>query len=476
MKQQQSRADQDENLIRIGACGIAALLCCVAMLATAAPTVYPTGTTIYDPERAWNGYTVFILPDQGAVVVDMNGNTLKHWDNFVGGSGGPARVLPGGYAMGPGSIRSPHQESNNLLQVDFDGNVVWSFDRSEQIETAEGESFWSARQHHDWQREDLPVGYYSPEATPDSNNGRTLVLVHKNHINPEVSDRTLEDDRLIEVSWDGEISWDWLAADHVDGFGFSGEARETIRRSPNFSNGRGSTDWLHINSATWLGPNRWYDGGDERFNPQNVIISSRQANIVAIVSRATGEIVWRIGPDYRATEGEREIRQIIGQHHPHIIPKGLPGAGNILVFDNGGAAGYGYADPNAPGGVNSVGRSSSRVLEFNPVTLEVVWSYSIAGRDAFRFFSHYVSAAQRLENGNTMITEGADGRLFEITPEGEIVWEYVSPYVDETQPGPGLNMIYRAYRMPYHWIPQLEQPRERRVVPPNLSEFRIAPE
>ena len=73
-----------------------------------------------------------------------------------------------------------------------------------------------------------------------------------------------------------------------------------------------------------------------------------------------------------------------------------------------------------------------------------------------------------------MITEGADGRIFEVTAEGEIVWEYISPYFGEERPD--RNMIYRAYRMPYDWIPQLEKPEERAVRPPALKDFRIEPQ
>ena len=64
---------------------------------------------------------------------------------------------------------------------------------------------------------------------------------------------------------------------------------------------------------------------------------------------------------------------IIGSHHTHIIPKGLPGEGNVLVFDNGGAAGFGDPNPGAPDGTWNALRDSSRVLEINPVTLELVW-------------------------------------------------------------------------------------------------------
>ena len=102
----------------------------------AAPTVYPTGTTIYQPDKTWNGYTVFIaLEDIGAVVVDMNGNTVKLWTGYSGGAGGPARLLPGGYVLAGGPNRPGHQESNALIQMDWDGNVVWQFDNTEQIET-----------------------------------------------------------------------------------------------------------------------------------------------------------------------------------------------------------------------------------------------------------------------------------------------------------------------------------------------------
>src|SRR5438132_1456598 len=113
---------------------------------------------------------------------------------------------------------------------------------------------------------------------------------------------------------------------------------------------------------------------------------------------------------------------------PHLIPKGLPGAGNLLVFDNGGASIYGDGNPVAPTGANVVARINSRVLEINPVTFEKIWEYSISGQERFLFASHYVSSAQRLPNGNTLIDEGADGRLFEVTSAKEIVWEYVNPY------------------------------------------------
>ena len=118
-----------------------------------AQTVYPTGTTIYDPDRSWNGFTVLSpLGTQAVLVIDMNGTVVKRWDGFNNSAGGPARVLPGGHVIAASGARPPHQESLELIQRDFDGKVVWQFDRGEQITTRQG-MVWSARQHHDWQRE-----------------------------------------------------------------------------------------------------------------------------------------------------------------------------------------------------------------------------------------------------------------------------------------------------------------------------------
>ena len=279
----------------------------------------------------------------------------------------------------------------------------------------------------------------------------------------------LEDDRIIEITWEGEIVWEWVASDHIEELGFDAPARAAIKAAPGFNAARGGFDWLHLNSATYLGPNQWFDAGDSRFAPGNVIVSSRQASLLAIIGR-DGSLVWRLGPDFSQSEELRAIRQIIGQHHAHLIPKGLPGEGNLLVFDNGGASGYGFTNPIAPAGSGAFVRPNSRVLEINPVTLALVWSYTAPGQ----FFASNISGAQRLANGNTLITEGTTGRVFEVTSDGAIVWEHVSPLFARGGPGPRpTNSVYRAYRLPYEWIPQLERPEEKAVTPPALGEFAL---
>jgi hypothetical protein len=442
------------------------------------PTVYPTGVTIYDPERSWSGYTIFQAAGVGALLIDMNGREVQLWKGL---QGFPNKLLPGGHVFGSTGERNPAhglQDQVDLVQVDWEGKIVWRFDRLERIEDPGEAPRWLARQHHDFQRQGNPVGYYAPGQEPLVDRGSTLLLVHENVRNPKISDELLLDDKIVEVTWDGKIVWEWRAHEHFDELGFDETAREVLRRDPNVRPaGGGVGDWLHINSLSVLGPNRWHDAGDSRFHPDNLIWSSREANILAIVSRRTGAIVWQLGPRYDTSDALTQLGWIIGQHHAHLIPQGLPGAGNLLVFDNGGWAGYGANHPASPTGRRNVLRDHSRVLEIDPTTLAIVWQYTpkdagfVQPLDASRFYSPFISSAQRLPNGNTLITEGSNGRIFEVTREHDIVWEYLSPYWGTGQHN--LNMVYRAYRAPYEWIPQREKPVQVPIRKLDRKTFRV---
>lgn len=463
------------------------------------PRVYPTGVTSYDPERAYNGLTVFPSA-KGALLIDMAGNEVQLW---AGLSGFPNKILPGGYVLGSTGKRDPqhgYQDQLDLVQVDWDGHIVWRFAGTEEVRDPGEKPRFLARQHHDFQREGSSTGYYAPDAEPLTDSGKTLLLTHENRREPSVTDNLLLDDKFIEIDWDGTITWQWRALDHLDELGFDETQRNVIFRHPSLvPAGGGVGDWLHINSLSYLGPNKWYDAGDERFHPDNLIWDSRNANILAIISKRTGEIVWRLGPNFRdrdplvdgpigstvdqfrlnllplPSQTVQDSPYIIGQHHLHLIPRGLPGEGNLLVFDNGGWGGYGQVTGISPTGVKSERRAFSRVLEFDPVTLDVVWQYTAgdAGRrNLSDFYSPFISSAQRLPNGNTLITEGSDGRIFEVTPEHETVWEYINPYYSSFR-GRTLNMVYRAYRVPYQWVPQVTNPSEDAVVPPDISTFRV---
>ena len=121
-------------------------------------------------------------------------------------------------------------------------------------------------------------------------------------------------------------------------------------------------------------------------------------------------------------------------------------------------------------------RNFSRVLEVDPVSFEIKWQYGpeeagfIIPHTAPNFHSPMVSSAQRLPGGNTLITEGNSGRVFEITPDHELIWEYISPYWGKLM---NINMVYRAYRVPYEWVPQLDLPEEVPIERVDVTAYRL---
>jgi outer membrane protein assembly factor BamB len=198
-------------------------------------------------------------------------------------------------------------------------------------------------------------------------------------------------DYLVEFTKDGKKVWEWRTWDHLD----PGEYP-----IPLIQNER--SEWTHGNAIAELA-----DG--------NLLVSFRNISTVVKIDRNSGRIVWKLGAP-----------PLSGQHAPAPLPDG-----NILIFDNGPTR----LDQTFP---------SSRVIEVNPATNEIVWKY----QDANRFYSDRISNAQRLPNGNTLINEGMFGRFFEVTPAGEVVWEYVNPFFGPAnRPAQAqTNSVFRVYR------------------------------
>ena len=220
----------------------------------------------------------------------------------------------------------------------------------------------------------------------------------------------LLDDVIYEVDWDGDIVWEWKVSDHFEELGFDAIARNLMYRDPNYYTGFGNShiagDWVHTNSMSVLGPNRWYDAGDERLpSRQHHRGRPRSQHQFSSSPRLPGKIVWKLGPDYDNSPEAKAIGWIIGQHHCHMVPRGLPGEGNILIFDNGGWGGYDVPNPGSPTGVKAALRDHSRVLEIDPVAMKIVWQYTpteagfLAPMDCNRFYrplhQRYAAPAQR---------------------------------------------------------------------------------
>ncbi|MEJ2647654.1 MAG: aryl-sulfate sulfotransferase [Sedimentisphaerales bacterium] len=199
---------------------------------------------------------------------------------------------------------------------------------------------------------------------------------------------------LHEVDPKGKVVWEWIAHDHLD-----------VKAFP-ICPLCGRHEWLHVNALDVL-PN------------DDVMISCHTQSKLIIIDKKTKKVKWESAKDIRLAH----------QHDPTTLENG-----NILVFDNG------------------LHRKNSlipctRVLEIDKVSNSIVWEYMET--NPCTFYGGFISGAQRLPNGNTLICVGPKGRFFEVTKEGEVVWEYINPFFDINVGIPARgrhNMVFRAHR------------------------------
>ena len=238
-----------------------------------------------------------------------------------------------------------------------------------------------------------------------------VLLVCYGIVPPEIAERVtgglpgtehawgIDGDYLQELTTDGQVVWEWRAWEHLD------PVNDGI---PWPMDERGA--WTHANGVA-----EWPNG--------DICLSFRNISQVITISRQTGDIVWKLGSP-----------PLSGQHAPKPLLNG-----HLLLFDNGPHR----VDESFP---------YSRVLELDVPSQQIVWEYHEPRLSDF--FSPRIGNAQRLPNGNTLINEGWFGRFFEVTPEGDVVWEYVNPYFVAVPPNPvvgvtastEVNQVFRAYR------------------------------
>jgi hypothetical protein len=195
-------------------------------------------------------------------------------------------------------------------------------------------------------------------------------------------------DTIVEVTPDGRTVWEWHACRDMD-----------LEQHPLVCN-QLRDEFAHANAISPL-PN-----GD-------IYISFRRLNTIALIDKATRRIKWHHRDDSFGM-----------QHDCEPLANG-----NVTLFANG---------------INTTTNPFSRVVELDPRSRKIVWEYR--GTPSYTFFSPHISGAQRLPNGNTLICEGQWGRLFEVTPDGAIAWEYVSPFMGPDRHGDLSNEVFRAYR------------------------------
>jgi hypothetical protein len=342
----------------------------------------------YDPKRASPGFTLF-APTTGpgnVYLIDIQGNVTHTWN---------LPYPPGlyGYLTGQGTLFYNGQIPNDsfLGKSPFMGGAVMEVDWNSR-------TLWEIKQpdhHHDGRllRNGNVLLLCSTELPT-----RIAKQIKGGLAGTEQVNGNINGDYLIEKTKDGRTVWEWRAWEHMD-------PEEFPITSPSDSR----SEWTHANGIAELP-----DG--------NMLVSFRNISTIVRINRRSGAIDWKMGPP-----------PLSGQHAPTPLPNG-----NILVFDNG------------PFRADTGVQPFSRALEIDPRTNAVVWKYqdgTAPGSNHF-FFSSRISNAQRLPNGNTLINEGLYGRLFEVTADGDVVWEYVNPHFGPASAAPKgqTNSVFRAYR------------------------------
>lgn len=189
--------------------------------------------TVYDPDRAWNGYTLAFYAHRVPILLDMTGRIVHRWPEARVKS--RLRLLTDGSLLGIALGRG-------VVEYDWEGNRIWEY---------EAEHGFA---HHDVIR---------------LTNGNTVTLIRP--------DEGRFDD-ILEIDRAGKVVWRWHSGDYMEPF-------ITLEASPKI-------DVTHLNSIQELPANPWFDRGDERFRPGNFLVSAREMNLIFIVDKSTKRIAW----------------------------------------------------------------------------------------------------------------------------------------------------------------------------------------
>ena len=301
-------------------------------------------------------------------------------------------------------------------------------------------------------------------------------------------------DALVEVDSTGTVVWEWWFFNHIiQDFdatkpNYVGTGK-TVANYPNKINinmpgNPLKSDWLHCNSIDYndnLGQlvTNSVQGEFYIIDHDNTFIAGNPAGSIALAASSAGDFLYRFGDPARYNQGTSPTttstgtKQIGGSHDVHWIKPGLPGAGNIQIFNNGEYLGEqvsrsyifevnpyynsskvntgAYVNPPDAGYYTWVYPDKDAMKANKSISNQVVWIYT--AKNDQDFYSTIGGSEQRLQNGNTLICSDTQGHFFEVTAgDTTIVWEYINPV---TQDGiktvipdnyPMYNSVFRAYR------------------------------
>jgi hypothetical protein len=338
--------------------------------------------SVYEPTKAYKGYTMFAPHYSKDVWLIDMKGEIVQHWEMKNLPGGDQRLLPNGNLL----------RLNKTLEepLQFFGSVA-----GELVEVD-----WDCNVI--WKYENLYMhhDFYRME------NGNTILNMHtlipqeiavkvRGGIPGTELEQGMWCNTFREITPEGEVVWEWLGYEHMDP-----EIDVPCPLCPR-------TIWGYVNGICVV-PN-----GD-------IVASFRLLNTIAIIDKQSGAIKWRWGAPH----------ELGHQHNPTVL-----GNGNILIFDNG------YHRVTSHEVSDEI---SSRVIEVNPRTDEIEWEYEDKNPD--KFYSGICGSAERLPNGNTLICESTKGRIFEVTRDKEIVWEFINPFYYEWGRRGVTNLIFKAHR------------------------------
>lgn len=413
----------------------------------------------HDQFATYGGYT-FFAPGRSSTtyLVDGIGRVVHSWpSNF--NPGNSAYLLDGGEILRaariPGNLPiSAGGAGGRVERIAWDGTLLWQFEYSST----------QVQHHHDV--EPLPNGNVLLVAWELKTVAEALAAGRDPAL---LSDNELWPDHIIEVeptgSVGGNIVWEWHAWDHlVQEFDPTRNNYDVVADHPekidiNFINGASNADWLHVNSIDYNAELDQIMLSIPRFAEVWIIDHSTTTAEAAGSSGGNagrgGDLLYRWG-NPRCYQAGTTADQVFYFHHcAEWIAPGLPGAGNIIVFNNG---------VNRPGGnassadefIPPIDAAGNYVLNpgnaFGPSALE--WTYMAPVPTDL--YGRILGGVQRLPNGNTILCEGAHGNFIEVTDAGDEVWRYVNPvgpggpYIQgqsvPSNPNAADNTVFRARR------------------------------
>lgn len=389
-----------------------------------------------------DGYVLIApLGSETAYLINSKKQVVHTW--ACGGEPGNATyLLEDGSLLRTGKVSSQVFDARggaggNIRKVGWDGTLLWDFDVADQTQLG----------HHDV--EPLPGGNVLVIAWEYRSRAEAIAAGRDPNT---MSQDALWPETILEIEpqgkQGGKVVWKWRLWDHlIQQFDESKANYGNVADHPelidlNYAVRNGGADWIHMNSV------------DYNAELDQIALSARWFNELWVIDHSTttqeaaghaggksgkgGDVLYRWGNPEAYFGGFPFDRQMFTQHDIRWIDKGVPGQGNLMLFNNGDrrsgrefSSVDEFTPPLKPDGSYELSKSGS----FAPKTF--AWSYS----DGANFSSGRISGAQRLPGGNTLICSGDQGWVFEVTPDKKRVWEFE---LSE------LNLRGGMFRAPYY--------------------------